>query len=83
VLLAYLAASRACAIGCLTLVACGRQDAFTPLSQHEAMAGAIKDAVLEVFEDAGHFAPVGTPSAVSAALRRWPERPSGSTRRGG
>jgi pimeloyl-ACP methyl ester carboxylesterase len=64
------------AIDCPTLVACGRQDEFTPLSQHEAMAGAIKGATLEIFEDAGHFAPVETPSAVSEALRRWLDRPS-------
>jgi pimeloyl-ACP methyl ester carboxylesterase len=63
------------AIDCPTLVACGRQDDFTPLSQHEAMAGAIKGATLEIFEDAGHFAPVETPSAVSDALRRWLDRP--------
>ena len=66
-------------IGCPTLVACGRQDAYSPLSQHAAMAGAIKDAVLEVFEDAGHFAPVEAPVAVSEALRRWLERPSAPT----
>lgn len=64
------------AIDCPTLVACGRQDGFAPLGQHEAMAGAIKDAVLEVFEESGHFAPVETPSAVSEALRRWLELPS-------
>jgi pimeloyl-ACP methyl ester carboxylesterase len=64
------------AISCPTLVACGRQDGFSPLGQHQAMAEAIKNAVLEIFEEAGHFAPVEAPAAVSAALRRWLEQPS-------
>jgi pimeloyl-ACP methyl ester carboxylesterase len=66
-------------IRCPTLVACGRQDSFSPLRQHETMTEAINTAVLEVFEDAGHFAPVEAPVAVSEALRRWLERPAAST----
>ena len=60
---------------CPTLVACGREDTFTPLGEHQAMAAAVRNAELEIFEGAGHFAPVEAPFAVSESLRRWLERP--------
>ena len=59
------------AIRCPTLVACGRQDAWSPLSQHEPIAAAIPGAVLTVFEDSGHMAPMESPQAVTNALRAW------------
>ena len=58
-------------IACPTLVACGRQDAWSPLSQHEEMAAAIPGARLAVIEESGHMSTVEAPAAVSAALRRW------------
>ncbi|WP_236025077.1 alpha/beta fold hydrolase [Arenibaculum pallidiluteum] len=54
-----------------TLLACGRQDAWSPLAQHEAMATAIPGAELVVIEDSGHMAPAERPEAVTAALARW------------
>ncbi|WP_420348365.1 alpha/beta fold hydrolase [Pelagibius sp.] len=54
-----------------TLVLCGRQDALTPLADHEAMAAAISDAELVVVEDCGHLAPLERPEPVTAAMRRW------------
>jgi len=58
-------------IQCPTLVAVGRQDEWSPVSQHEALAATIPGARLEVIEDSGHFTPVEQPEALAAALRRW------------
>jgi len=58
-------------IACPVLVAVGRDDTWSPLSQHEEMAAALPDARLVVIEDAGHFAPLEQPAATAAALRTW------------
>jgi pimeloyl-ACP methyl ester carboxylesterase len=58
-------------IECPTLVLCGRQDAITPLTLHEEMAGSIRLARLEVIEDCGHLSTLERPVEVNAALRRW------------
>lgn len=58
-------------IHCPTLVACGRQDAWAPLAQHEEMAAAIHGARLAVIEDSGHMAPMERPHEVSELLRAW------------
>jgi len=60
-------------IDCPTLVLCGREDAWSPLPQHEAIADRIRGARLAVIDGAGHFAPVERPKAVTAELRRWLE----------
>jgi pimeloyl-ACP methyl ester carboxylesterase len=54
-----------------TLVLCGRQDALTPLADHQAMAAGIANARLVVVEDCGHLSTIERPEAVNAALRRW------------
>jgi pimeloyl-ACP methyl ester carboxylesterase len=54
-----------------TLVAVGRHDAWSPVVQHEEIAGAIAGARLEVIEDAGHFSTIERPDAVTALLREW------------
>jgi pimeloyl-ACP methyl ester carboxylesterase len=59
------------AITCPTLLMVGRQDAWSPLAQHEAMLPNLKNARLVVIEDAGHFAPIERPDAVAAALADW------------
>jgi pimeloyl-ACP methyl ester carboxylesterase len=58
-------------IDCPTLVACGRQDALTPLPLSEEMAGLIPGAELVVVEDSGHLSPMERPDAVNAALASW------------
>ena len=58
-------------INCPTLVAVGRQDGFSPVSQHEDIAEMIPNAKLVIFEDAGHFAPFERPEIVTAALAEW------------
>jgi pimeloyl-ACP methyl ester carboxylesterase len=59
------------AIACPTLVACGRQDGWSPIGQHEEIAAAIPHAALTVFENSGHMVTVEVPKAVTAALRLW------------
>jgi pimeloyl-ACP methyl ester carboxylesterase len=59
------------AITCKVLIGVGRQDAWSPPSQHEAMARAIRHATYVVFEDSGHMAPLEAPDGVTAALRGW------------
>lgn len=56
-------------IRCPTVIICGREDAWCPVSVHEQMAAAIPHAKLIVIEECGHMAPVEQPDAVSAALR--------------
>ncbi len=58
-------------IACPTLIACGREDEWSPVAQHEAMAAAIPGARLEVFENCGHFLPLEQPEGFNAALRAW------------
>jgi pimeloyl-ACP methyl ester carboxylesterase len=58
-------------IGVPTLVACGRQDAWSPLEQHEEIAALVPGCRLAVFEDCGHMAPMEQPRAVAAALVDW------------
>lgn len=54
-----------------TLVLCGRQDSWAPVTQHEAMQRLVPGADLVVVEDAGHMAPMEQPQAVAAALLHW------------
>ena len=58
-------------IKCPTLIACGRQDGFSPPDQHEAIAAAIPGARLVVVEESGHFLPLEQPDAFNKALREW------------
>jgi pimeloyl-ACP methyl ester carboxylesterase len=70
------------AITCPTLVLCGREDSWSPLSRHEAMVDRIRGAQLVVIEQCGHMSPMEQPQAVGAALAAWlsrgPERPHGA-----
>ena len=54
-----------------TLVACGRQDAWSPLAQHEEIAALIPGSRLVAFDDCGHMAPMERPDAVANALAEW------------
>lgn len=58
-------------VPCPTLVMVGRQDRWSPLAQHEAMARFIPGARLVVIEDSGHMAPAERPGPVSEALVDW------------
>lgn len=63
-------------IECPTLIACGREDAFSPPADHEAIAAAIPGARLEVVPGSGHFLPVERPEAFNKALREWINLPA-------
>jgi uncharacterized protein (TIGR02246 family) len=65
------ASAQLAAIGCPTLVLCGREDRWSPLSQHLQMAAIIRGARLRIIEDAGHMSTVEQPQAVTAALLEW------------
>lgn len=58
-------------IRCLTLVACGRQAAWSPLSRHEPIAAAIPGARLAAIESSGHMSTVEAPEAVARLLLDW------------
>ena len=64
------------AVSCPTLVLTGRQDAWSPPEQHEAMAQAIPGAVLSIVEECGHMSTLEQAGAVNAALADWLARPS-------
>ena len=58
-------------IACPTLIACGRQDAWSPFARHQDMARLVNGATLAAFEDCGHMAPMEGPDTVAAALVAW------------
>ena len=53
----------------------GRQDAWSTLPQHEAMARSIPHARLSVIEESGHFVPVEQPDALNAVIRDFLAQP--------
>jgi pimeloyl-ACP methyl ester carboxylesterase len=59
-----------------TLVACGRQDAWSPPAQHEEIAARVPDSTLVAFEDCGHMAMMERPGPVAAALLAWLAMPA-------
>lgn len=54
-----------------TLVLCGREDSWSPLARHEAMAGSIAGSHLVAVPECGHMSTMERPEAVTAALRDW------------
>ena len=63
---------RCCAASaCRRSIACGRQDAWSPLAQHEEIASLVPGSTLVVFDDCGHMAMMERPDAVAAALVAW------------
>jgi len=61
------------AIAAPTLVIVGREDALTPLSAAEEIAGGIPGARLAVIEDCGHLSTMERPQAVTVLMRLWRE----------
>jgi pimeloyl-ACP methyl ester carboxylesterase len=58
-------------IRCPTLIACGREDAWSPPARHQAMAALIPNSQLVVIEHCGHMSTMEQPAAVTAAMRHW------------
>ena len=54
-----------------TLVACGREDAVTPVEGHEEIAARIPGSRLAVIENSGHLSTIEQPDAVNEILARW------------
>ncbi len=54
-----------------TLVLCGREDGWSPLSRHEQMARLIPGARLVAVADAGHMVTMERPAEVTRALADW------------
>jgi len=52
-------------INCPALLVVGREDAWSPVAQHQEMARLLPHARLEIVDGAGHFAPVERPDAVA------------------
>jgi pimeloyl-ACP methyl ester carboxylesterase len=59
------------AIRCPVAIACGRNDAWSPLAQHREIQALIPGSSLIVIEDSGHMTTVERPAAVIAAMRSW------------
>lgn len=58
-------------ITCPTAVIVGRDDQWSPVSQHQEMEAAIPGARLFIIDKAGHMAPAEEPAAFNDALRAW------------
>ena len=58
-------------ITCPVLLIVGRQDQWSPVSQHQDMLNLLPNARLEIIEDAGHFSPLEQPETVSRILAEF------------
>lgn len=58
-------------IRCPTLVLCGREDTWSPVTQHEEIASRIAGSELKIVERCGHMAPMERPEEVTTALDDW------------
>ena len=59
------------ALACPVLLACGRQDGWSPLARHEQMRALRPASDLVVIEDSGHMTTMERPAAVTQALADW------------
>ncbi|MDH5539384.1 MAG: alpha/beta hydrolase, partial [Rhizobacter sp.] len=59
------------AVGCPTLLLCGREDSWSPPSRHQFMRDAIAGSSLIVLERCGHMSTMEQPESVSLALSDW------------
>lgn len=61
-----------------TLVLCGREDSWAPVSQHQELATLIPagHATLRIVEQCGHMSTMEQPDAVAAALCHWLASPT-------
>lgn len=58
-------------IACPTLVACGREDLWSPAAGHQEIAAAIPGAKLAVIDNCAHMTTVEAPAEVTGLLRDW------------
>ena len=58
-------------IACPTLIACGRDDLWSPVAAQQEIAAAIRSAKFALIDNCGHMATVEAPSEVTGLLRHW------------
>lgn len=58
-------------IDCPVMAIVGRDDEWSPVSQHEAIVARIVGARLFVVENAGHMAPAEEPDGFNRGIREW------------
>lgn len=58
-------------IACPALVVVGKEDLWSPVSQHQTIAGRLSGAELRVIPGAGHMLPAEAPAAFNACLAQW------------
>lgn len=58
-------------VSCPTLVLCGREDAWSPVSRHKEISALVDGSRLVVVPECGHMSTLECPAAVSSALRDW------------
>lgn len=58
-------------INCPTLVLCGREDAWSPVSRHQEISALIDSSRLVIVPQCGHMSMLERPEAVTGALRDW------------
>ena len=54
-----------------TMIACGRQDALTPVDLHEEMADLVPGARFSIIEECGHLSTLERPHTATALMRDW------------
>ena len=54
-----------------TLLACGREDPVTPVTDHQAMAARVRGARLEIIDNCGHLSTIEQPETVTRVLKNW------------
>ena len=59
------------AIRCPALVLCGREDAWSPVGRHTAMAALIPQSKFVAIENCGHMSTMERPEEVTAAMADW------------
>ena len=62
-------------IRCPTLIAVGRDDAWSPPEQHAEIAALVPHAHFVVIDGAGHMLPAEAPDALNAEIADWLDRP--------
>jgi pimeloyl-ACP methyl ester carboxylesterase len=58
-------------IKCKTLIVCGKNDHATPLDISEMMKSEIKDAQLEIIDNASHHIPIETPQVLTDSISKF------------
>lgn len=59
------------AVRCPTAFICGREDRWTPASQHETLHALVPGSTLTLIDNCGHMSLIEAPGAVNAALAVW------------